>query len=174
MDNFELDLKIINEIFKGCNNFNALYLKIGGSRQKFSKHVKELVESETIKKITKDGKTQYFLNDVKHHKKSKEMITHIDRKISIYQKRNEKFSDKKLLQIFVKETIYDLTFYSIFHLYTILPAYETDLTMDNRKLKALSKVIKARIDILQKRNPDLVFMFSELIKNQLIKNNIKT
>ncbi len=174
MDNFELDLKIINEIFKGHNNFNGLYRKIGGSRAKFSKHVRELVESETIKKITKDGKTRYFLNEIMHHKKAKEMITQIDYRISIYHKRNKKIPDTKLLQIFVRDTIKDLTFYSIFHLYTLLPTFETDLTLDNRKLKMLSKLIKARIDILQDRNPELLFMFHKLIENQLIKNNVET
>lgn len=175
MDNFDLDLEIIQAIRKGNHNFNEIFRGVKkGSKTTFANHIEELVESETIKKITKDGKSQYFLNEIINHEKSKEMFTHIDRKISIYQKQNKKFSDKKLLQIFVRDTIKDLAFYSIFHLYTLLPTFETDLTMDNKKLKMLSKLIKARIDILQDRNPELLFMFHKLIENQLIKNNIKT
>jgi len=118
MDNFDLDLEIIQAIQKGNHNFNEIFRAVKkGSKTTFANHIEELVESETIKKITKDGKTQYFLNEIKHHEISKEMITQIDRKISIYQKQNKKFSDKKLLQIFVKETIHDITFHSIFHLW---------------------------------------------------------
>jgi len=80
----------------------------------------------------------------------------------------EKFIDKKLLEIFIKETIMDLKFYSTWKFSTLMPSFQSEIHIDSKKLELLEKVIKTRIDLLQKRDPKLVIMFNDLITNQLL------
>jgi len=175
MDDFELELKIIDNIEKGCTNFNALYRKVGGSRAKFSKHLAGLVDDDTIKKDGKDG--QYLLNDIKLHRLDEHGTKAFEEIISLTIPKNiKKMSDTKLLQIFVESTIDDLTSCSITHFLRLISTDQTTQTITNQRLKLLYKLIKSKIEILKKRDPDLrlLFIFSQSIQKKLTENYIKT
>ena len=178
MNDFELDLKIIDTIEKGHNNFNALYRKVGGSRAKFSEHLAGLVEDDTIKKDPKDG--QYFLNDIKLHRLDEHGTKALEEIISLTIPKNiKKMSDTKLLQIFIESTINDLTNCMMLQFLSLVSPNATSHTIQtitNQRLKILHKLIKSRIDIIEKRDPDhnLLFRFYKLLEKQLEKNNIKT
>jgi len=172
MSKYDIDFEIIYVIKNGNHRFGKIWTEIKkskiGAKQTFSNHLAQLVKDEVIAKRIENKIPQYFLNEIEHYDKAEQMREQIQNKISLIIKNNKKYSNKKLLKIFVKETKMDLTFYSVFHFTTLMPSYQTDKVIDAKKLELLDKVIKTRIDILQKRDPKLVIMFNDLIKNQLL------
>lgn len=172
MRKYDIDFEIIYTIKNGNHRFSEIWTKIKkskiGAKQTFSDHLSKLVEDEVIVKRIENKKPQYFLNETEHYDKVELMNEHIEDAINRMKKRNKKFSDKKLLEIFIKETIMDLKFYSTWKFSTLMPSFQSEIHIDSKKLELLEKVIKTRIDLLQKRDPKLVIMFNDLITNQLL------
>jgi len=167
---YEIDFEIVYTILNGHHQFNKVWEKVNGigSKQTFSNHLTELVQEQVIVKRMVNGKPEYHINEIKIYETDKKIKKQIDKDIKLITQNHKKKSDKVVLKKFVIDTIKDLTFHSLYHFDTIMPSYQTDKRADIHKQKMLDKLIKTRIDILQKRDPKLLIVFNDLIKNKVL------
>ena len=191
MDNYDIDLEIVYAIKKGHHNFNEIFSTIKrGSKITFSEHLEQLVYDGTIKRTSKNKKPQYKINDPRDFEQTEQIKGKIETEISNIKETSKKIPDKRLLKKFIKDTVKDLKFYSMFHFDSFLLSefvdnftfsevflnpnawaqQQTLKSIQNRKLQLLNKLIGTRIAILQKRDYELVSIFGDLVIKQMMKN----
>lgn len=171
MGNYEIDSEIVYAIKNGNHQYGKIWNKVKGigSKQTFTNHLAQLVKDEVILRKIEDKIPHYYRNDVQQYEGSKLMIKDHEKKISAINNISKKVPDKKILDRFVKDTIRDLGYYSLFYFDTIIPHYESDKHIHRNNMKLLDEIIKARVSVLQERKPGLILPYNDLIKNQMFK-----
>jgi len=171
MGNYEIDFEIVYAIKSGNHQYGKIWNRVKsiGSKQTFTNHLAQLVKDEVIIRKIEDKIPNYYLNDVEQYHTSKLMIENHKKQMSVINNISKKSSDKKILDKFVKDTIRDLGYYSLFYFDTILPNYDSAKHIHKNSMKLLDGVIKARIGVLLEKDPKLIIMFHDLIKNQMFR-----
>ncbi|MBC8503023.1 MAG: hypothetical protein H8D35_07890 [Nitrosopumilus sp.] len=166
MKQTDIDLEIVNTIRTGYNTFSKIWEKVKGigSKQTFSNHLSQLVKEDVIEKRIVNGKPEYHLFETEHIFKSELFESRIKEEINIIKNSKKKISDKLVLKHCIERTKRDLIFYSLFTLDNLLTSFESDKRVNEKHMKLLQRLIKTRIDYLNKRDPELVIMFSDLIR----------
>jgi DNA-binding HxlR family transcriptional regulator len=162
----DIDLEIVNTVRTGHHNFSRIWEKVKGigSKQTFSNHLSQLVKEDVIEKRTVNGKPEYHLFETEHIFKSELFESRIKEEIKIMKDSKKKKPDKLVLKIMISRTKRDLVFYSLFVLDNLLTTFEVDKRVNDKHMKLLQKLIKTRINYLNKRDPELLIMFSDLIR----------
>ena len=101
------------------------------------------------------------------------MKERINEEIDMIKNSKKKVSDKSVLKHFVKRAKMEIIILASQNLKLLMPMYETDKRIANSNIKMLNKILKFRIDYLQKRDPELVIMFNDLINQTLDEVNQK-
>jgi hypothetical protein len=172
---FEIDYEIVYTIKSGYNKYNKIFEKTKGigSKQTFAKHIRKLVEDNVIKKTMVKGKPEYFVDEDSQHQTPLLMKERINEEIDMIKNSKKKVSDKSVLKHFVKRAKMEIIILASQNLKLLMPMYETDKRIANSNIKMLNKILKFRIDYLQKRDPELVIMFNDLINQTLDEVNQK-
>jgi len=165
MSDYELDLEILYAVKDGHHNFNEIFSKVGGSKLKFSKRLGMLVKDGIIKK-NKDG--QYHLGEYETYEDIKTMIEGIKRRTSKIGKDSKTFSDKKLLEASVQTTILYLAHFSLLYFHILFTQFQTSKTAELEMAKELLRYIQKIYLTLEKRDPDLLGMYYDLVKEYTI------
>ncbi|MCJ8306827.1 MAG: hypothetical protein HRU07_07255 [Nitrosopumilus sp.] len=166
---FDIDYEIVYTVKSGYNQFNKIWSKVKGigSKQTFSKHLAQLVKDETISKKIVKGKPEYVVSDDEHYKTPIMMKERINDEINHMENSKKKVSDKVVLKLFVERAKMEIVILATENLKLLMPLYESDKGIAKNNIKMLSKILKYRIDYLQKRDPELVILFDNLIKKSL-------
>ncbi len=172
---FDIDYEIVYTIKSGYNRYNKIWEKVKGigSKQTFSNHLSQLVKDDVIKKMMIKGKPEYFVDEDSHHETPLLMKQKINDEIDYIKNSKKKVSDKVVLKLFVKRAKMEIVLLAGESLKLLMPMYETDKQIANSNIKMLNKIMKFRIDYLQKRDPELVIMFNDLILKTLDEVNQK-
>ena len=170
MEQTDIDLEIVNTIKNGYNNFGKIWQKVKGigSKQTFSNHLAQLVKDDVIEKKIVNGKPQYFINEIDHIIRSEIFEDRIKEEINLIKNSKKKTSDKTVLKYCIERTQRDLVFLALFQFDTLLTTFESDKRVNDKHIKLIQKLIKTRINFLQKRDPELVIMFSDLTRKDLL------
>jgi len=179
MGSQNLDFEIVYAIKSGHHSFSKIWDNVkpcSGSKKTFSEHLPQLVKSSVLKKVIENKKSQYYLNDYVEFEKSKDNFIQAKKEIENIKKMGKKLSDKKLLQIFMNDTIANLIMRSSFH-FGLLMSHNKTLenlnknkilkNLNKNRLEILDKLIETRIDILLKRDEDLLIVFFDLVDDNL-------
>lgn len=170
MGSQNLDFEIVYAIKSGYHSFSKIWDNVkpcSGSKKTFSEHLPQLVKSGVLKKVIENKKSQYYLNDYVEFEKSKDNFIQAKKEIENIKKMGKKLSDKKLLQIFMNDTIANLIMRSSFHFGLLMSHNKILENLNKNRLEALDKLIKTRIDILLKRDEDLFIVFFDLVDDNL-------
>lgn len=173
MGSQNLDFEIVYAIKSGHHSFSRIWDNIkkgSGSKKTFSEHLPQLVKSGVLKKKIEKNRSQYYLNDYVEFEKSKNSFDNVKKEIENIEKTSKKLSDKKLLQIFVNDTLKNLIVHSSFHFDLLLPHNKTHENLNKHRLNMLDELIKTRVDILLKRDEDedLLIAFYDLVDDTLM------
>ena len=171
MSDYDIDLEIVYAIKNGNHHYGKIWNKVKGirSKQTFTDHLKKLVEDKVILRKIEDKTPYYKINEVEQYDLEKLMEEKFEKKINEINNISKKVPDKKVLDIFVNDTIRDLGFYSIFYFDTRMPHFESDKNIFRKDIEMLDSLIKARINFLEKRHVALLIPFNKLVKNQMFK-----
>jgi len=176
MESHYVDFEIIYAV-KDTHTFTKIWEKVKriGSKQTFSKHLKALVESKVIKKITKNGKPEYWINDpfTGDYEQKKLELEFAEKEITRIKNKSKKLSDKKLLELFVSDTVANLLMHSSFHLDLLMPHAKTIEFLNRGRFEKLDEMIKTRMDILMKRDGKLLIVFYDIV-DDILQNKLKT
>jgi DNA-binding HxlR family transcriptional regulator len=170
MEQSDIDLEIVNTVKNGLHHFGKIWEKVKGigSKQTFSKHLTQLVKDDVIEKRMVKGKPEYWLFETEHLFKSKLFEDRIKEEINLIKNSKKKPSDKSILKHFIERTQRDLIFHSLFNFDNLLTSFESDKRINDKHIKLIQKLIKTRIDYLQKRDPELLIMFSDLVRKDFL------
>ena len=188
MDSFDIDLEILYSIKRGENNFEKIWNnvngtkgnKILGSRTTLSKYLSQLVEGQIIYKNNEDGNPYYELGELSPVLESgNDIVNRIKDEISTIVKKSIKIRGKRLLQTFVTDTKDNLAYQSSLRFENLMfqslfyvkneNQYIPLITMNERQIEMIDKLIKKRIEILLKKDDELYEMFCHLISYNLEK-----
>ncbi|MBL7014802.1 MAG: hypothetical protein ISR79_00380 [Nitrosopumilus sp.] len=181
MSNYDLDFEINYAIKNGHHQFNEIWRKSNfkGSKLTFSNHLSQLVKAGFIRKdFDEKGKPRYYSgNSTILYESDKGLIGMLNKKISTINKNSKKVPDKELLKEFVDDTQDLLIVLSQIHFgqLGILNSYKEsknefakpDIAINEKKIELINKLISMRINILEKRDPELFATFFQLIQNNL-------
>lgn len=170
MEQTDIDLEIVNTVRTGHHTFSRIWEKAKGigSKQTFANHLTQLVEDGVLEKRIVNDKPEYHLFEVKHILDSKLFESRIKEEINIIEKSKKKTPDKKILKHCIERTKRDLVFVSLFTFDNLVTTYESDKKVNDKHIRLIQRLIKTRINYLQKRDPELVIMFSELTRKDLL------
>jgi DNA-binding HxlR family transcriptional regulator len=170
MEQTDIDLEIVNTVRTGVHTFSRIWEKVKGigSKQTFSNHLTQLVKDDVIEKRIEKGKPQYYLFETDHIFKSELFEDRIKEEINWIKNSKTKKPDKVILKHCIERTQRDLVFLSLFSFDNLLTTFESDKRVNEKHIKLIQKLIKTRIDFLQKRDPELLIMFSDLTRKDLL------
>ena len=180
MERYDIDFEIVYAV-KSEHTFDKIFSRfLGGvlnkktaSRATFSKHLSQLVEVGIIQREIKDGKPYYELGENEpSFQTSVDIIARINNELSTIVEKSKIIPPKKLLQDFIADTKEncshqkEMRFENLF-LENIMVRdgddYSSIITMNEKQIKMIDKLIKLRFDILLQRDKKLYEMFIQLV-----------
>jgi len=172
---FDIDYEIVYTIKTGLNKYNKIWEKVKGigSKQTFSNHLRQLVKDDVVEKRIVKGKPEYFVAEDSHHERPLLIKETINDEIEHIKNSKKKVSDKVVLKFFVKRAKMEIMLLASESLKLLMPMYETDKQIAHSNIKMYNKILKFRIDYLQKRDPQLAIMFNDLIMKTIDEVNMK-
>lgn len=167
MSFYKVDKEIFNAV-KDTHNFDKILGKAKVRRQTFAKRIKELVK---IKAIEKRPDGTYWLKEVESYEQLQDGIDELGTHIENIQRENEKYTDKKLLNLFIEQTIASLVWASVLQFHAALTPDVLARGMEVEATKKLFTIMKARALELERRDPTgkLVAVFWQTVKNHMFK-----
>ena len=113
-------------------------------------------------------KARYYLNDYVEFQKVKDNFDTVKNEIENIKKKSKTLSAKKLLHLFVHNTIANLLVQSSFRFELLLPHNKTLENLNKSRIEMLDKLIQTRIDILLKKDEDVLIAYYDLVDDRLM------
>lgn len=166
MDDYDYDMKIINSIRNGNNQYTRIHAIAGGSKEKFNNHLEKLVNTRQVNKSeSTNNRPLYSLNyDVLGIDQA--MINLFDRQKHIVEKEYPKLKDDKLLESGIKTVVFCLVMKARFD-YATYTSTKNTTTWVSKYSKECTSIIEKIHAIIKTREPKLFSLFKHTVDSEL-------